>query len=76
MAEGYLHLNGHNYQLSPRYLADDGTALEQLKSKVDELVRGLAIDPLSVHVVLRGDDTELLVAPSGVQCVALGVTVY
>ena len=76
MAEAYFHLNGHTYQLARHYVEDDGAALEKLRAKVDELVRGLALEPLEVEVVLRGDVVTLLVAVTGVQAAAVGVTVY
>ena len=76
MAEAYFHLNGHTYQLGRRYLEDDGAALEKLRAKIDELVRGLALEPLEVDVVIRGDETTLVVAVTGVQSAALGVAAY
>ena len=77
MAEGFLHVNGHNYQLSPRYLADDGTALAQLRTSLDELAGGPpAPSSMRVDVVIRGEDTPLVVTAVGLGCYALGVTVY
>lgn len=76
MAEAYFHLNGHTYELARHYVEDDGAALEKLRAKVDELVRGLALEPLEVDVVIRGDVATLLVSATGIQSAAVGVTVY
>lgn len=77
MAEAFLHLNGHTYDLASGYVSDDGRALEQLRGNLDALVASpQTAPPLQVMVRLRGDVVALRIAPAGVQSVGVGVTVY